>query len=92
MVVLDGADQLVEQRAVHVVLGLDLVERGDLLFKLRVSLVDALDDGREGPGGEGEGEDAHEHHEHAETLLCHADRSDVPITYCEHSCHREVHG
>ena len=78
MIVLDGAHELVEQRAVHVVLGLDLVERGDLLFKLRVSLVDALDDGREGPSGEGEGEDAHEHHEHAETLFCHADRRVSP--------------
>ena len=66
MIVLGGAHQLVEQCAIHVVLNLDLVEGGDLLFELRISLIDALDDGRERPGGKGEGEDAYDHHEHAE--------------------------
>ena len=91
MIVLDGAHQLVEQCAIHVVLNLDLVEGGDLLFELRISLIDALDDGRERPGGKGEGEDADDHHEHAKTFLCHADRRDVPVANCEDCCDREVH-
>ena len=91
MIVLDGAHQFVEECAIDVVLDLDLVEGGYLLFELRISLVDALDDGREGAGGEGEGEDADEHHEHAETFFCHADSRDVPVANCEDCCDREVH-
>jgi len=45
MIVLDGAHQFVEECAIDVVLDLDLVEGGYLLFELRISLVDALDDG-----------------------------------------------
>ena len=49
MIVVDGAHQLVEQLAIHAVLDLDVVKGGDLLFELRISLVDALDDSRESP-------------------------------------------
>ena len=91
MIVVDGAHQLVEQLAIHAVLDLDVVKGGDLLFELRISLVDALDDSRESPSWIGEGKDAHEHHQYAEAFLCHADRRDVPVANCEDGRYSEVH-
>lgn len=62
MIVVDGAHQLVEECAIDIIVDLYLVKGGDLLFELRISLVDALDDGREGARGVGKGEDSNEHH------------------------------
>ena len=47
---------------IQVVLSLDLVQGGDLLFELRVSFVYALDYDQESPRSIREEEDTNEHH------------------------------
>lgn len=92
MIVLNGPEKLVEEWQVQLVLLLDFVEYGYLLFELGLSRIHALYYGAQGPCRVGERENAKNHEDNAEILFEIVVRANVTIPDSQHCSDREVDG